>query len=173
MSRKFFYVVTSQFTLATNGTGTIASTPSLLGNPTNGAILEVGRPYQLLAAPGPNNVFSNWTGVPSINPKLTFIMQHEAAGLYDGLFSEIGGVSHHSSGFMHVKLKQISPSARRSFCFRAESICAFFRAQRGSVREVFQRAAGGLPIFPRVDVEKLSGVFFRNSQEPGLAFLGK
>ena len=130
LTRTFFYVVQSSFTLATNGLGTIMSAASSLGTPTNGAILEVGRTYQLLATPGPNTVFSNWTGVASNSALLRFVMQPDlaltgnfipnpfisVAGVYNGLFYETNVVAHHSSGFLTMSVAtNFSFSGKLSF----------------------------------------------------------
>ncbi len=121
--RSFFQVVTSQLTLTIQGTGTISGA-------TNGQGLEVGRGYHLLATPGSNSVFSNWTGQVSGNSStLNFIMQSNlviqanfvpnpflrVGGSYSGLFYETNGAHHESSGDVQLR---VSSSGRYSAVLR-------------------------------------------------------
>jgi hypothetical protein len=111
-TRTFFFVVTNQLTLQTNGNGSIVSYPNTfggIGTPTNQAWLEVGRPYTIEAVPAAMHRFTNWTRVSnsvttiySTNALLDFVMETNLtlaanfvpappityAGLYSGLFYE-------------------------------------------------------------------------------------
>jgi hypothetical protein len=119
VTEKFFYVVPSEFGLATNGPGTVKGSASIAGDvpPTNGAMLNIGEGYTLTASPGPKHVFTNWTsdGVPSYSPTLHFIMESNldivayfatnlfigAAGTYNGLFYDgINGVTEQTAGML-------------------------------------------------------------------------
>ncbi|MDB6025687.1 MAG: hypothetical protein JWM68_1910 [Verrucomicrobiales bacterium] len=123
VKRMFFLQVNELLTITTNGMGSVAGKTNLvLGTPVDGASLLVGRPYQVTAIPGPNQVFSNWTGsVSSSNAMLPFIMQSNmvltanfipnpfipAAGTYNGLFyqtNETIGITHQSAGFFSILL---------------------------------------------------------------------
>lgn len=112
LSRSFFYVVTNQLTVTTNGLGKI--TPDM-----NGKFLEIGRRYKITAIASNNWVFSNWSGSLSSNSAvLNFLMQPNmvlngnfvtnpfipVAGVYNGLFSEPGNVRQTSAGFITFTL---------------------------------------------------------------------
>ena len=109
--RSWFYSVLSPISITTNGSGSI--TPVL-----NGKSLQLGRGYQLIAAPAPGFVFSNWTGsVTSPAPSLNFLMQSNfvlqgnfipnpflpVKGSYSGLFVEkTNNPTHQRSGFVSI-----------------------------------------------------------------------
>ena len=63
VSRKFFYVVPSPFALTWGEGGTVNGSASLAGNgrPTNGARLNLGEGYTLVAKPDAGYLLSNWT----------------------------------------------------------------------------------------------------------------
>jgi uncharacterized repeat protein (TIGR03803 family) len=82
VSRTFFYKVPSLLTLtnAGNGTGTFTSTASVPGDvlPADGAMLNVGESYRIIAKADRFSLFRNWSsggGGNSSAPALTFIMQ--------------------------------------------------------------------------------------------------
>ncbi len=119
VTRKFFYVVPSLFTLTINGSGTISGRGVVPGNepPANGAMLNIGEGYTLTASPNKNYAFTNWTanGVPSYSPTLHFIMEQGldivanfttnlfvgATGTYNGLFSDpVNGVTEQTAGML-------------------------------------------------------------------------
>jgi len=106
-------VVSERLTLQTVGSGGVS--PNY-----RNAVLEVGKSYTVAATAGSGNMFSNWIGsalgnvvLVSSNPKLTFTMRSNlvlqarfipnpfipAAGAYQGLFYNTGGVEQASSGF--------------------------------------------------------------------------
>ncbi len=112
VSRSFFYVVTNQLTVITNGLGKFV--PSL-----NGKFLEIGRRYTITAVPTNNWLFSNWSGTISSNSAvLNFLMQSNmilqgnfvtnpfipVAGVYSGLFREADAVREGSAGFITLTL---------------------------------------------------------------------
>ena len=118
ITRSFFMVTYSLFTLTSDSFGQVVSVASPFGTPTNGALLEVGRSYNIVAIPNANYLFSNWTGSASFDAQnLTFMMQsnmvlhasfvtnsfNAAAGVYNGLFSE-GPVRFNSAGFATLKV---------------------------------------------------------------------
>lgn len=139
----FFYHTASPFTLVTNivplpdaaffATNKIAeliATQTTYGQPTNEALLNVGRTYKLMAKDLAYTfyILSNWTATwqgqptPVIlqtnNPNLSFTMRSNMTvqanyitnplvkyhGTYDGLFYESSGIRHESSGFMSLKV---------------------------------------------------------------------
>jgi hypothetical protein len=123
VTRTMFYVNNTTFlTLATNettsGTGTITSAGTATdfakyGMPTNQAPLELARKYTVLATPGLNQIFTNWTLVDASGTsyastnKLTFIMTSNlnltatfltnpvltVTGKFNGLFYETNGLA--------------------------------------------------------------------------------
>lgn len=111
--RSWFYSVPWPVSIMTNGSGSI--TPVV-----NGKSLQLGRGYQLTAAPAPGFVFSNWTGsVTSPAPSLNFLMRSNFAitgnfipnpflpvkGAYSGLFIEkTNNPTHQHSGFASITL---------------------------------------------------------------------
>ena len=110
VSRMFVYVVSSPLTLTTAGNGNVS--PKL-----NGQLLGVGSTYTVTAKPSSGSVFAGWSGdLSSNNPKLTFVMQSNMSlhadfipnpfppvvGIYEGLFSDPGGIAFQSSGFFHA-----------------------------------------------------------------------
>lgn len=94
ITRRVVYVVLSPLTLLVSGSGTV--TPNL-----NQQSLEVGKTYQVVAAPKAGNIFSNWSGsLTGEKATLKFVMQTNlvlqanfvpnpfipAKGTYNGLF---------------------------------------------------------------------------------------
>ncbi|MDB6024975.1 MAG: hypothetical protein JWM68_1198 [Verrucomicrobiales bacterium] len=76
LSRTFFCATFANLTLIINGSGTIVSTPTPYGTPTNGARLETGRSYTVTAIPGVSSLFSNWSGTTTYPAaEYVFIMQ--------------------------------------------------------------------------------------------------
>ena len=68
VTRRFFYVQTSQLTVTINGSGTVS--PNL-----NGAMLEVGTTHTLTATPREGNIFNSWSGgVSASTPTIQFLM---------------------------------------------------------------------------------------------------
>jgi hypothetical protein len=126
--RKFFYVVPSPFNLSYNqNDGTITGSASISGNtpPTNGARLNLGEGYTLVAKPGPNELLTNWvfsTGMVSNAATLHFIMTPglsiqanfmlspflpPVGGIYNGLFfpTNATGPSEETAGLIsHLSL---------------------------------------------------------------------
>ncbi len=103
--RKFFYAVPSPFALSIAGKGTAPGSASVAGNtrPINGAELNLGEGYTLVARPGHGYLLTNWTsstGFTSNAGTLHFIMTTNlsiqasfvpspfipVAGVYNGLF---------------------------------------------------------------------------------------
>jgi hypothetical protein len=106
--RKFFYIVPSPFTLSYNNQndGSVTGSASVAGNtpPTNGAQLNLGEGYTLVATPAANYLLTNWTfstGIVSNAATLHFVMTEglsiqanfvsspflpPVAGVYNGLF---------------------------------------------------------------------------------------
>jgi hypothetical protein len=104
--RKFFYVLPSPFTLLYNlDEGSVTGSASVSGNapPTNGAQLNLGEGYSLVAKPAAKYLLTNWTsssGFVSNDTTLHFIMTPglsiqanfvpspfiPVAGAYNGLF---------------------------------------------------------------------------------------
>ncbi|MDB6056419.1 MAG: large protein [Verrucomicrobiales bacterium] len=100
------------------GGSTTPLTPLTFGTPTNGAILDIGRHYRILATPVIGNVFSNWVDSRGLeissSATLVFRMQtnlqllanfvtnpivaNNANGSYNGLFYETNEVRIQSSG---------------------------------------------------------------------------
>jgi hypothetical protein len=102
--RRFFYVKPSLFTLVAPHNGTLTGSASIAGNtrPTNGAQLNLGESYTLVARPDSGYLLSNWVGTTFTgysNP-LHFTMTTNlsiqanfvpspfgpVAGVYNGLF---------------------------------------------------------------------------------------
>ena len=129
-SRNFYLLVTNPFTLLTNGSGSVSSTVSPLGTPTNGASLDVGCGYTVTAVSGSNYLFSNWLAsvdggpvtVATNTAKYTFLMQTnltltaqfaanrflDAVGSYNGLFWDTNnGVAYQSAGFANVVFRAV------------------------------------------------------------------
>jgi hypothetical protein len=109
VTREFFYVVPTLFTLNPSVNGSVTGSASVAGNvpPTNGAQLNIGEGYTLTAKPAANYVLTNWTGSNALTgaftsdaPTLHFIMESNetitatfstnlfigAKGTYNGLF---------------------------------------------------------------------------------------
>jgi len=119
------YQVKSQLTVKTSGTGTTASTSGA----TNLAFLVIGQSYNIVAAPGHNYLFTNWTsgsgaGLLTNHPggtNLTFTMSTNlvlqanfvtnpflaVAGFYNGLFYPTA-VTEASSGFITATISSNS-----------------------------------------------------------------
>ena len=115
---RLIYLASSRLIVQTNGVGSVTSASGA----TNGASLVIGRNYTILAAPGGNYLFTNWTSGASPGPltnypggpSLTFLMFTNmilqanfvtnpfpaAAGVYNGLFYPAGRVTEASSGFV-------------------------------------------------------------------------
>jgi uncharacterized repeat protein (TIGR03803 family) len=82
VSRGFFYELPAGFTLikAGTGNGTLTGRALVAGDtpPTNGAMLNVGETYTIVAKADPSSTFTGWaasTGANSLGPSLLFIMQ--------------------------------------------------------------------------------------------------
>jgi predicted outer membrane repeat protein len=121
-SRKFFYIVPSTFRLSENNLnfGSVSGTASVVGNakPTNGATLNVGEGYNLVATPSTGYLLSNWVsaGFVSYSKQLSFTMTTNLAiqanfvptpftaveGTYNGLFfqTNTNGVTEQSAGML-------------------------------------------------------------------------
>ena len=96
-------------TVLTNRLGTVY--PNL-----NGAMLIIGKTYELRARPQPYCIFTGWSGgVSGSSDRLLFKMQsnlviqanfdfHPVAGFYNGLFYELEEVRPHSSGFFQAQV---------------------------------------------------------------------
>lgn len=125
--RKFFYIVPSTFTLSYNENyGTVTGSASVAGNtaPANGAQLNLGEGYTLVAKPAVNYLLTNWTsstGWVSNSTTLHFIMTPDlvieanfvpspflpVAGIYNGLIFETNdaGPAEQTTGFLsHLTL---------------------------------------------------------------------
>ncbi|MGD0412501.1 MAG: immunoglobulin domain-containing protein [Verrucomicrobiota bacterium] len=122
------YLVTSQLTVKTNlgGVGKVTSTSGA----TNGASLIISNSYTILATPGSNYLFTNWTSGAGSSPltnypggtNLTFTMYSNmvlqanfvtnpflaVAGVYNGLFYPTNGVTEASSGFISATISSNS-----------------------------------------------------------------
>ena len=122
----FFFVNQSTLTVTTNGYGSTTNVGvTTYGKATNGALLEVGRNYQISALPMPNNIFSNWLMVDAISTNiastnlLTFRMSQglsltaifvtnpvlTVTGSYNGLFyqtnlADLPAVTVPTAGFL-------------------------------------------------------------------------
>src|SRR5262249_28924919 len=67
--RKFFHSVRAPLSLQIMGGGVVTGQ-------TNGAMLEVGRPYKIVAAPLPGYLFAGWLGTDGQMPAtMSFIME--------------------------------------------------------------------------------------------------
>jgi len=81
VTEKIFYREPTTLVIVTNGSGSIASTASASGTPTNGANLFIGRNYTVTATAAANYTFNHWdlvtpsTTNTSAPAKLTFAMQ--------------------------------------------------------------------------------------------------
>jgi hypothetical protein len=109
VSRKFFYVVPSPFSLSLNGPGNVIARPPFAGAtpPTNGAILDLGEGYTLMADPNHDCLLTNWvspdftvssntlhfTMTPNLAIQANFVISPylAVAGGYNGLFLETNG----------------------------------------------------------------------------------
>jgi hypothetical protein len=111
-TRRFFYAKTAPLIITMIGNGAVTGA-------TNGQLLEIGRSYTLTAVPPTGWLFSDWAGgLASTSARVTFTMQEgfglvvtfipnpfiPAKGPYNGLFYEVGGVQHASSGFFTLNL---------------------------------------------------------------------
>jgi hypothetical protein len=111
-TRRFFYAVPTNFGLSWEGNGTVTGTASVAGDPrpTNGALLNLGEGYTLVARPEPKYLLTNWTfsnfAASSYGNTVHFIMTNNlsiqahfvpspfipVAGAYNGLFTNTNGV---------------------------------------------------------------------------------
>ena len=67
------YILNAKISIATNGLGSV-------GGVTNGAVLQLGKNYQVTATPAVGFVFTNWTGSFATNkPTLSFTMQSDTS----------------------------------------------------------------------------------------------
>ena len=119
--------VLPDLTLITNGVGSIRAIPSRTGTPTNGAPLVTGNAYIVIATPGENSIFKDWTitiaGETTIagdDVRCIFVMQPNlvltanfvtnrmagVAGNYYGLFQdpEDEQPSELSAGYFRVRV---------------------------------------------------------------------
>jgi hypothetical protein len=112
ITRRFFYAKTAPFIVGVLGNGTVTGA-------TNGQPLEIGRAYMVTAVPSNGWLFAEWMGdATGTSAKLTFTMQEffgvvarfvpnpfiPTKGTYHGLFHELAGVQHASSGFFTLTL---------------------------------------------------------------------
>ncbi|MDB6026899.1 MAG: Alkaline phosphatase, partial [Verrucomicrobiales bacterium] len=132
ITRSCFFAASATLSIVTNGAGSItpvgtAASFAAFGTPIDGASLEAGRQYTILATPAGNNIFTNWTVMDDLTTncfstnKLTFTMVTNlvitgnfvtnpivaggVAGKYNGLFYETNGVGEpniktNSTGFV-------------------------------------------------------------------------
>lgn len=119
VTRRFFNVAPSIFTLSYSGSGTVTGTAAIPGTarPTNGVALNVGEGYTLTAHPGPGEVLSNWTSDTGLNVyanTLEFTMTNDLsitanfvgspfgplAGTYNGLFYDSDHVTPETAGMI-------------------------------------------------------------------------
>lgn len=71
VTRRVFYLVTRSITVQTNGNGRVSPTY-------NGRLVAVGTRVTLRATPGPDQLFTGWTGsTNSDNPTLVFTLQDD------------------------------------------------------------------------------------------------
>ncbi len=114
-SVNFIYVLSAPVIVQTNGLGTVK--PNY-----NGALLEISNTYTMTATPATGYVFSNWTAVGgavitnkstlkfTMESNLDFIANFvsnfstNAAGTYQGLFYDSGGVIPANSGFFSAQV---------------------------------------------------------------------
>jgi len=110
VARSFFHSLRSPLTLQIVGNGTVTGQA-------NGALLEVGRGYLLVAQPAPGYLFGGWTGtLQRSSASLPFLMQSNmmltalfvtnrfpaVKGTYNGLFYDNNQVEQQSSGFLSL-----------------------------------------------------------------------
>ncbi len=118
VSRKFFYVESSRFSLSLYGPGSVIAKPPFAGAlpPTNGAMLQIGQGYTLVASPNPNCLLTNWTSAgltvysntlhftmtPNLTIQANFIISPflNVAGGYNGLFFETNEVNPATAGML-------------------------------------------------------------------------
>ena len=128
---RLIYLASSRLIVQTNvpGTGSVTSATGA----TNGATLVIGQKYTILAKPGSNYLFTNWTSGTSPGAltnypggaSLTFLMYSNmilqanfvtnpflaVAGVYNGLFYPANEVTEASSGFISVAIVSNSAGA--------------------------------------------------------------
>ena len=115
LSLTFFRSVRVPFQLTRIGEGKVTG-------PTNTAVLEVGRGYQLTAKPARGHLFGGWTGSnESRNATLKFLMESNFSvtatfvtnlfpyvkGTYNGLFHDATNVEQISSGFFTLTVGNV------------------------------------------------------------------
>jgi acid phosphatase len=112
LSRTFFRSVLAPLGWERIGAGTVSGQ-------TNGALLEIGVGYSLVARPDPGNLFAGWTGSTiSKSATLKFLMDSNlnftatfvtnlfplVKGAYNGLFYDPNDAQQNSSGFLTMML---------------------------------------------------------------------
>ncbi|MCX8089614.1 MAG: immunoglobulin domain-containing protein [Verrucomicrobiae bacterium] len=161
-TRRFFYVTLSPLTVRIQGEGRVM--PEL-----DGALLEVGRSYQITALPGSNQVFTGWSGdVTATQATLTFLMQSNlmlqanfapnpflpVRGVYSGLFAEPGGARHASAGFFTLTLNERgSASGRLSVDGNSFSFTAKFDLDGRAGTTVSRSRVGKSPLRVELDLD--------------------
>jgi len=125
LTRTVNFIVVSPLTVTMSGGGTVS--PDL-----NGKLEPIGAALTVTAKPGAGNIFAGWSGDLTTNTaKIKFTMMTNmeleasfipnpfppVAGVYQGLFYDLNGVAHQSSGF-------ISLSVTKSGSFSAKILLA-------------------------------------------------
>jgi hypothetical protein len=110
-TRTFTWVVMAPLKVLTIGLGTVY--PNL-----NGALLEIGKTYQVKAVPSRDQVFAGWEGIGSTSVTLGFVMQSNLSlvakfvsnpfpavrGNYTGLVANEQGVTPKNSGYFTLTI---------------------------------------------------------------------
>jgi cyclophilin family peptidyl-prolyl cis-trans isomerase len=167
-SRTFFYSVRQPLMLGKVGEGILTG----LGA-TNGALLELGRGYTLIARPASGYLFAGWTGsVSQAAASLTFLMEPTTSltavfvtnlfptikGTYTGLFYDTNLVDQQSSGLLSLTLGDFGAySAKLILNGRSHRFAGTFGPDGGETN--FITRAGTNDLLVRMAVDLIGNTF--------------
>lgn len=161
VARSYFYSVPVAFTLGQIGQGTVTG-------PANGALLELGRGYKLVAKPASGYLFAGWTGSTyESSATLPFLMQSNfnvtavfvtnafpsVKGTYNGLFYTAGQVEQDSSGYLTLTLGNLGAySAKVLMNNQKFKLSGHFSPDGGETNLLFRAGTNALLVRMLLDV---------------------
>jgi len=161
LSKTFFNSVRVPLTLLTVGAGRVIG-------PTNGQLLELTRPYTLVAQPDPKNLFGIWTGsFTEVRTTLDFNMETNTAftaifasnlfpyakGVYNGIFYDTNQVQQQSSGFLTLTLGDLGAySGKMLMNGRTFRVAGSFAVDGGETNTILLSEFDGVRLLMHVDL---------------------
>lgn len=174
LRRTFFFVVTAPITIEVNNPAW--GTTSI----TNNQQLDLNRTYSITAIPAPGYLFFDWTGdVNSQNATINFLMSSNlllqpnfvpnpfisVKGTYNGLFSDVNGVTPASAGFFTATVKESGAFSGRILLGGAtHSLTGTFKLDGQAGKTILRRGKPSLQVHLQINFDgSLSGTLTQDA----------